>query len=63
MSNEATIDRPVGLPNDATHQRAYQVAHDLMNGQISGPAQDILRDALDKAPTGAKYVVQVGEAA
>lgn len=36
-------------PRDTIHDRAYEVAKDLVNGRITKPSRDMIRKALDKA--------------
>jgi hypothetical protein len=53
-TEDRALDRPA-MPKDAAHDRAFDVARDLVNGRITQPGRRLLRDALDKAdvaPTG-----------
>lgn len=41
-------------PRDTIHDRAYEVAKDLVNGRITPPSREMIRKALDKADAAPK---------
>ena len=48
-------EQPFIGPRDIPHATSHQVVKDILQGKITRPARDQLRDALDKAdkpPTG-----------
>lgn len=53
MSEDRALDRPA-MPKDEPHDRAYDVARDLINGRITQPGRRMIRDALDKADVAPK---------
>ena len=53
-ADDRAIDRPGNLPHDDGHNRAFDVVKDIVNGRITKPGRDMLRDALDRAPADPK---------
>jgi hypothetical protein len=52
-ADDKPIDRPK-MPRDTAHDRAYEAASDILNGRVTKPGRDMLRDALDRAPADPK---------